>query len=83
MVEECRDGWLYGRQKNRFFPGDAVEVLAPGQRPVPLQVEALQDEEGSPLESAPHPQMKFRMKTEQVFPAGAMIRKERIGKEKA
>jgi putative protease len=78
VVDDWKDGWLYATQKNKFSAGDTVEVLAPLQKPVILTIDSLYNEEGEAIETAPHPQMKLRMRSKQPFPSGSMIRK---GKE--
>ncbi len=51
-VEGAADGWLTLTVKNRFFPGDDVEVLMPGGFR-PLRVREIRDAEtGEPLPSA-------------------------------
>ncbi len=42
------------RQKNRFFAGDKIEILTPGGA-VPCIVESMYDENGTRIESCPHP----------------------------
>lgn len=66
-VLRCENGFLTAIQRNRFFDGDELELLEPGVKPVMLKVKDLQDETGTPLDSASHPMMvvKFR------FEAGA------------
>ncbi|MBC8611794.1 Uncharacterized protease yhbU precursor [uncultured Ruminococcus sp.] len=77
VVDRCEGGWLYGTQKNKFSAGDEVEILAPKQKPVALTIGEMQDEAGVSISSAPHPHMRFKLKTDLVFPAGSMIRKGR------
>lgn len=55
-VEEVRgDGLLRIEQKNKFSVGEEIEVMKPDGSNLLVTVKALYDEEGSPLESAPHP----------------------------
>ncbi|MCL5935558.1 MAG: U32 family peptidase [Firmicutes bacterium] len=42
-------------QRNRFFRGETLEVLAPGAVNGKLKVETMFDQEGQPVEQAPHP----------------------------
>ena len=55
-VEEVRaDGCARIEQKNKFSVGETVEVMKPGGRNLEVTVRAIYDEEGSALDSAPHP----------------------------
>ena len=76
VIEECRDGVVYCTQRNRFFAGDKVELLAPSCKPVELVLDTLYDENGEQIETANHAMMKFSFKCGQVFPSGTVIRKE-------
>ena len=76
VVEECRDGIVYCTQRNRFFAGDKVELLAPSCKPVELVLDTLYDENGEQIETANHAMMKFSFKCGQVFPSGTVICKE-------
>lgn len=42
-------------QRNKFSVGETLEVMKPDGRNVSAVVKAIQDEEGNPQESAPHP----------------------------
>ena len=75
VVEECRDGTVYCTQRNRFFAGDTVELLAPSSRPVELVLEKLYNEEGEEITTANHAMMKFSFPSELTFPPGTVIRK--------
>ena len=47
------------RQRNKLTVGGAAELLTPGRVGKPLTVTELYDENGTPIESAPHPLMVF------------------------
>ena len=76
VVEKCENGTVYCTQRNRFFKGDTVEILAPSQKPVILTLENIYDENGDEIETANHAMMKFSFKSDMIFPYGTVIRKE-------
>ena len=61
-------------QKNKLTPGDRAELLTPGKTSVPFTVPAITSEEGEPLESAPHPRMRFFAALPFPVRAGDIIR---------
>ena len=52
-------GRAYFTQKNKFSVGERIEILVPGKTAVPFTVDAIYGENGEPIESTPHPMMKF------------------------
>ena len=54
---EAVDGRGFAKieQKNKFTAGQVLEVMKPDGRNVPARVEAIYDEEGVSVDSAPHP----------------------------
>lgn len=55
-AEEIReDGCFRMEQKNKFSVGETVEVMKPDGRNLIVSVKAIYDEEGTAVESAPHP----------------------------
>lgn len=76
VVESCEDGTVYCTQRNKFFAGDKVELLAPSQKPVEMVLNNLYDENGEEIETANHAMMKFSFKSDLTFPKGTVIRKE-------
>lgn len=78
VVEKCENGTVYCTQRNRFFAGDTVELLAPSQKPVTLILDTLYDENGEQIQTANHAMMKFSFKSDLTFPTGTVIRKETI-----
>lgn len=77
VVDACENGWMYATQKNKLSIGEKVEILSPRAKPVVMKIESLFDDEGNPVDSTPHPHMRFRIQTEVVVPPGSMIRKAR------
>lgn len=77
MVDSYSDGYLHCTQKNKFYVGDEVEILAPQREPVIMKISEILDEEGNSLENACHPQMKLKLPSETEFESGAFIRKAR------
>lgn len=75
VVENCENGIVYCTQRNKFFAGDTVELLAPSKKPVEITLEKLFDEENNEIETANHAMMKFSFKSELTFPKGTVIRK--------
>ncbi len=57
IVEDVDDrGFARITQRNKFCKGDAIEIMQPDGTNIPVTVNALYDEEGTEVESAPHPQ---------------------------
>ncbi len=46
-------------QKNKFCVGDRIEIMRPDGRDEMVQVLAMRDEEGNPMDSCPHPKQRF------------------------
>ena len=77
-VESC-DGAGNARltQRNRFFPGDALELVMPGAEPLAFIAGEIRDGEGAPVAAASHPKMELRMALPVPAPAGSFLRKHR------
>lgn len=60
IVEECTgEGRCVIEQRNKFTVGEQIEIMKPDGRNVTAAVVSIQDEEGSQMESAPHPKQKL------------------------
>jgi len=61
-------------QRNKLSVGDSVEALTPGSVGRGFTVTELYDENMCPIDSAPHPYMRFFMKTEFELKPGDIVR---------
>ncbi len=67
MVERTDErGYAYLEQKNKFYTGDSIEIMKSDGRNVPVLVEAMEDEEGTPMESCPHAKQRFAVKLSEL-----------------
>ncbi len=67
MIEGTdRRGYAHLEQKNKFCAGDLIEIMKPDGRNIPVTVEAMEDEEGNPMENCPHAKQKFSVKLSEV-----------------
>ncbi|MCI8646688.1 MAG: U32 family peptidase [Firmicutes bacterium] len=64
-------------QRNKMTLGEEIEVFGPYTDSFTQKLEVLLDEEGSPLESAPHPQQILQIKMEQPVAENFMLRKRK------
>lgn len=62
------------QQRNKYTTGDAVELLTPGKVGIPFIAGEMWNEENEPIESVPHPQMKYYMKMPFAVKAGDILR---------
>ncbi len=74
IVQKCENGTVYATQRNRFFSGDTVEILAPGQKPVSLKLNEIYNADGEKIETVNHAMMEFSFPCEYVFPENSLIR---------
>lgn len=56
------DGLAQIEQRNKFCTGDRIEIMKPDGRNIQVQVEHIQDAQGNPMESAPHPKQQLFLK---------------------
>ena len=75
VVDRCENGTVYATQRNRFFTGDELEVMSPGQKPVIIKPDKIYDENGEEIETVNHAMMKFSFKSNDKFISGSIIRK--------
>ena len=72
------DGWDNGVlkvvQRNRFFDGDALEVLQPGVKPYTITVKNLCDADKNPIDTAPHPMMTVYFSCDKPIATGSLLR---------
>lgn len=59
--DTAEDGSFMLRQKNKFSVGEEIEIMRPSGENTVCRVEAIYDEEGKAMESAPHPSQKVRV----------------------
>ncbi|MBR5095352.1 MAG: U32 family peptidase [Oscillospiraceae bacterium] len=68
VVRSCEEnGSALLTQRNKLVPGDALELMLPGERPLPFTADELFDAEGLPIPEVHRAMMPFRM----VLPATA------------
>ena len=77
VCEDFQNGIARLSQRNRFFRGDVADVLEAGVKPFEVRLDEIYDQDGQPLESAPHPMMPVLFKTDRPLAKGAILRKKR------
>ncbi len=77
VVVGYENGRLLLRQRNRFFDGDALEVLAPATPPTALTVADLRNENSEPVSCAPHPDQLLSVAWDTAYPVGTLLRRRR------
>lgn len=76
IVEECDElGNAVVTQRNKFAPGDSLELLCRDARPVSFAAGDLFDGDGEPVEDARHPMMTVRMRLPCRAERFAIVRK--------
>lgn len=64
-------------QRNKMVVGDEIEVMGPGRDFFIQTLTEMYDEEGNPLDSAPHPQQILRIRMDHPASPYDMLRKKR------
>ena len=64
-------------QRNKFSIGDTVEVFGPYTPYYEETIREMYDEEGNPVQSAPHPQQILRIRFEHIPEEGFILRKKK------
>jgi len=77
VVEEWSDGRVTARQRNKFFEGDRLEIVRPGQPPAELIAVDLKNDEGESISSTPHPNMRFSMPCEPELEPKTILRRRK------
>ena len=60
--DQCPAGCICTEQRNKFSVGETIEVMKPDGTNVPVAVEAMYNEEGGSVDSAPHPKQVLWIK---------------------
>ncbi len=78
VIESCENGRIYAMQRNKFFIGDELEILAPSRMPVKYTVTEILDSNGERVENTCHAAMRFSMpnNTGTDFPKNSIIRRK-------
>lgn len=64
----------YVEQRNRFFDGDTLSILSPGDVDRAFAVNGIQTEDREPVNSAPHPQQKLYIGCIEPLKKGDILR---------
>lgn len=62
-------------QRNRFFKGDEIEIIQPMKPYFTQTVDYMENEEGAPVDVAPHPEQILKIPVKEPVVKGAMLRK--------
>ena len=65
-------------QRNKFSIGDTVEIFGPRTPYYEEVITEMYNEEGEPVESAPHPQQILRIRFKRIPEEGFIIRKKKL-----
>ncbi len=79
LVKQTDDGAGYTvvEQRNKFSVGDEIEIFGPGTPYYTELIKDMTDEEGNPIESAPHPQQVLRIKFDRAPGEHFILRKKK------
>ncbi|MBQ6900497.1 MAG: U32 family peptidase [Firmicutes bacterium] len=70
-------GYAIVEQRNKMVIGDEIEVFGPHTDFFVQELKEMYNEEGEPIESAPHPQQILKIKMEQPVEPNFMLRKKK------
>jgi putative protease len=70
------DGLVITEQRNKMCVGDEIEIIGPNKETMYTKIEEMYDEEGNPIESAPHPRQIVKLKLGVEVAENYMLRKE-------
>lgn len=74
VIDECKDGYIYASQRNKFSVGDTVEILSPKQKPVEMKITEIINDKDESVESACHAEMKLKLPSDKEFCKNSIIR---------
>lgn len=77
VVKECKDGFIVAEQRNKFVKGEVLDALQPMEKPTVFTANEIFDIDGNEIDSAPHPMMTVKIKSDLILPEGTLIRKEK------
>jgi putative protease len=78
LVLEKLDEHVYLiEQRNKFSLGETLEYFGPGNHMGSFVLQAMTDQAGNQVESAPHPKQKLILHTDAPLKAGDFLRKEK------
>ncbi len=69
-------GYCEIEQRNKFSVGERIQIMKPDGRDVETEVLEILDEEGKPMESAPHPKQRLSVKLSVQADPGDLLRKK-------
>lgn len=75
VAKDWANGILTVAQRNRFFVGDTLEIVAPGVKPVELKVTEMKNKDGEPVQAASHAEMILHIPCDTPVSEGALLRK--------
>ena len=70
-------GYAIVEQRNKMVLGDEIEIFGPGADFFVQELTEMYDEEGNPIESAPHPQQILKIKMNKPVAENFMLRKRK------
>ena len=74
IVDGYEDGFIIATVKNKFLKGQIFDCLEPGNAPFLVSGESFFDENGTEIDSAPHPMMKVKIPFDRPIKKGALLR---------
>lgn len=74
---DAETGMAVVEQRNKMVLGDEIEIIGPDREYFMQTLTVLQNEDGEPIESAPHPQQILHIKMEQPVAENFMLRKRK------
>lgn len=73
---DAASGMAVVEQRNKMTLGEEIEVFGPGAPGFTQRIGTMLDEEGTPIDAAPHPQQILRMKMDQPVAEDWMLRRK-------
>ena len=77
LFEKVENDRLFLKQRNRFYPGDVLEVVEPGKKPYKFTVEDLRDVDGEIIDVANKAAATVSVKCDREISPDAIFRRER------
>ncbi len=74
--DAAEDGWYQLEQKNKFSVGETIEAMVPDGSNMQATVEAIRDEDGNRMESAPHARQNLYVKLSRAPETGWLLRRK-------